>query len=95
MTRFVAKNLVANNLCKHCLVSVAYVFGREKPVMLTVESDNPLKDNALLQIVREKFDFTPNGIVEMLDLYNTQFFPTSTYGHFTNKDYSWEKVVSI
>lgn len=95
MARFVAKNLVANKLCRHCLVSVAYVFGCKKPVMLTVESDNPSKDNALLKIVRDRFDFTPNGIVEMLDLYNTHFFPTATYGHFTNKDYPWEKVVSI
>lgn len=95
MARFVAKNLVANNLCKQCLVSVAYVFGYEKPIMLAVESENPLQDSDLLQTVREKFNFTPNGMVEMLDLYNTQFLPTSTYGHFTNTDYPWEKLISI
>ena len=95
MARFVAKNLVANNLCKQCLVSVAYVFGHEKPIMLTVESDNPSQDNALLQIIHKKFDFTPNGIVKMLNLYNTQFLPTSTYGHFTNKEYPWEKIITI
>lgn len=66
MARFVAKNLVANQFCKQCLVSVAYVFGYEKPVMLSVESDKSELDKNLLQIVKNNFDFTPNGIVEQL-----------------------------
>ena len=95
MTRYVAKNLVANNLCKNCLVSVAYVFGSDEPVMLNVKSDIPSKDKALTEIVRKRFDFTPKGIIEILNLYNTVFFPTATYGHFTNKDYPWENIISI
>lgn len=95
MARFVAKNLVANQLCKQCLVSVAYVFGYEKPVMISVESENALLDNKLLKFVQDTFDFSPNGIVEHLDLYNTKFLPTSTYGHFTNAEYPWEKIVCL
>lgn len=95
MARFVAKNLVANQFCKQCLVSVAYVFGYEKPVMLSVESDKPELDKNLLQIVKDNFDFTPNGIVERLDLYHAKFLPTSTYGHFTCPDYPWEKIISL
>ena len=95
MARFVAKNLVANQFCKQCLVSVAYVFGYEKPVMLSVESDKSELDKNLLQIVKNNFDFTPNGIVEQLDLYHTKFLPTSTYGHFTCPDYPWEKTISL
>lgn len=95
MARFVAKNLVANQLCKHCLVSVAYIFGYEKPVMLSVESDKPALDKKLLQIVQNNFDFTPNGIVERLDLYHTKYLPTSIYGHFTNLDYPWEKIINL
>lgn len=95
MARFVAKNLVANQLCNQCLVSVAYVFGHEKPVMLSVESDKSELDKELLQIVKNNFDFTPNGIVEQLDLYHTKFLPTSTYGHFTSSDYPWERIIDL
>ena len=95
MMRFVAKNLVANHFCNSCLLSVAYVFGYEKPVMLTLKTDKMENDRKLLDFVHRKFDFRPKGIVELLDLYNTTYQPTARYGHFTNPYYPWERIIAL
>ena len=94
MCRFVAKNIVANGYAKECCVSVAYNFGKESPSMLHVVTDG-VSSSAIIDMVRRKFDFRPRAIIERLDLKKTKYMPTATYGHFTNPDYPWEKVISI
>ena len=95
MTRFVAKNLVANGFCEECLISVAYVFGYEKPVMVTVRCDDVLREKELLNYILKKFDFTPAGIIDQLNLYEVSYLPTATYGHFTDLNYPWERIISL
>ena len=95
MARFVAKNIVANQLAKSCLISVAYVFGLDRPVMVKVHSDKPEEDSQILDLVRAKFDFRPHAIIERLDLTNVQYRKTATYGHFFDNQYNWEQIVSI
>jgi S-adenosylmethionine synthetase len=95
MARFVAKNIVANKLAKSCLVFVAYAFGLERPVMLKVRTDEPEKDSQILDLIRANFDFRPRAIIERLDLKNTQYRKTATYGHFFDSQYNWEKIVAI
>lgn len=94
MCRFVAKNIVANGLAKECRISVAYEFGKEKPVMLQVEVDDAHAHH-IYDILKNNFDFRPNAIIERLDLRNTQYFPTAAHGHFTDSNYPWEKLVSL
>ena len=95
MSRFVAKNTVANGLCKSCLVSVAYAFGLERPVILDVRTENPNSDSKILKLIREKFDFRPNAIIERLNLKKVKYRQTATYGHFFDNKYTWEQIVSI
>lgn len=95
MARFVAKNIVANKFAKSCLVSVAYAFGLERPVMLKVHTDKPKKDSQILDLIRANFDFRPRAIIERLDLTNAQYRKTATYGHFFDRQYNWEQIVSI
>jgi S-adenosylmethionine synthetase len=92
MSRYVAKNLVANGYCKECLVSVAYVFGEENPVMLEVLTDNPNNNKIIKSKVIEMFDFSPKAIIDKLSLNKFRYKPTATYGHFTNGMYPWEKI---
>lgn len=94
MCRFVAKNVVANELAKECCVSVAYNFGEENPVMVQVDTDMN-SSNKISRIVLENFDFRPSAIIERLNLKNTRYQPTATYGHFTNASYPWEKIVEL
>lgn len=95
MARFVAKNIVANGLEKECKIAVAYVFGEEQPIMLNVFTDKESNSIKLKKYIQTKFDFRPNAIIELLALKNTIYQPTSIYGHFSNPNYNWEKIISL
>ena len=95
MARFVAKNIVANELAKFCLICVAYAFGFENPVMLEVKTDNPKNDVKIAKIISEKFDFRPKAIIERLKLTKVKFRQTATYGHFFDSKYNWEQIITI
>jgi S-adenosylmethionine synthetase len=92
MCRFTAKNIVANGYAKECLVSVAYAIGKAEPLMVNaVNEKGEHIDPALLQ----KFDFRPLAIIERLGLRNPIFQITASNGHFTNKDFPWEKIIKM
>ena len=95
MARFVAKNIVANELAEHCLVSVAYAFGEEEPVMLNARTENAKRNKKIEEVIKNSFDFRPNAIIERLILKKVNYRNTSKYGHFSNKKYPWEKIISI
>ena len=95
MARFVAKNIVANKIAKSCLISVAYAYGLDTPVMLEVRTDNSNKDHQILELIRSKFDFRPCAIIERLDLRNAKYHETATYGHFSDDKYNWEQIITI
>jgi len=92
MARFVAKNLVANKLTRQCLVSVAYAIGRAEPVMVEIFAENPKK---LKDLIKEKFDFRPQAIIERLNLRNPIYLYTAKYGHFGKKGLPWEEIIEI
>jgi len=92
MSRFVAKNLVANGLAKSVLVSVAYAIGKAEPLMVrAITSDG--KDFSTL--VKEKFDFRPRAIIERLDLKRPMYLGTASYGHFGKEGLPWEDVIEL
>ena len=78
MARFVAKNIVANGLSRYCLLSVAYAFGEDKPIMLSVETGEKKRDQSIRKIVLEKFDFRPSCIIERLNLKRIKFYKRKT-----------------
>ncbi len=45
-------------------------------------------------LIREHFDLTPYGILEMLDLIKPIYQQTAAYGHFGREDLgvSWERT---
>ncbi|MFH1522861.1 MAG: methionine adenosyltransferase [Patescibacteria group bacterium] len=92
MARFVAKNLVANNLAKECLVSVAYAIGRAEPLMIEATDE---EGKSLVRLVKEKFDFRPRAIIERLNLLKPIYSQTAAYGHFGKAGLPWEEVISL
>jgi len=92
MARFAAKNIVANNLAKECLVSVSYAIGRVEPLMIEVIDE---KGEDLSNIIKDKFDFRPRAIIERLDLLRPIYSRTASYGHFGKTDLPWEKIIEI
>jgi S-adenosylmethionine synthetase len=95
MARFIAKNVVSNGLAKECKVAIAYIFGSETPVMIDVQTTPDEKENAILTMIIDKFDFRPNAIIERLGLREMKYCQTAVYGHFTNPHYPWEELIDI
>lgn len=92
MARFVAKNIVAAGIAHECTVSVAYAIGRAEPLMVHAETDT---GEDLSRLVRQKFDFRPQAIIERLDLRRPLYEKTASYGHFGRAGFPWEEIVSL
>ena len=96
-TRFIAKNLVANNLCKKCEVGLSYAIGVSKPVSIFVDTfgTSELTEEELIRIIKENFPLTPAKMIKYFNLKQPIFRQTATYGHFGNKNFSWEQIINI
>ena len=94
--RYVAKNIVAAGLADRCEIQVSYAIGVAEPTSISVETfgTGKVTDAQLTTLIRENFDLTPFGIVQMLDLLRPIYLPTAAYGHFGREDLdlSWEKT---
>jgi S-adenosylmethionine synthetase len=94
--RHLAKNIVAADLAKECLIQVAYAIGVAQPVSININTYGTglMPDDELELIVKKEIDFTPRGIINRLDLLRPIYQKTAAYGHFgrTEKEFSWENL---
>ena len=94
--RYVAKSLVANQLCHRVVVQVSYAIGLADPLSIHVDSFGTVKegltDDDLVRIVRNNFNFRPGNIIKELDLKRPIYQKSAAFGHFgrTDKDFTWE-----
>ena len=97
MARFLAKNIVANGYAKNCEIQFAYSIGVAKPVSIYIDTfgTNTIPEEEIVDKIKSKFDLTPRGIIEYLDLKKPIYRKTTNYGHFGKEDLSWEKVIKI
>ena len=96
MARYVAKNIVAAGLARKCQIEVAYAIGVARPVSITADTFGTgiIPDDRLAALVEEAFDLRPKKIIEKLDLLETKYLPTASYGHFgrLDLDLPWERT---
>ncbi|MCH8117969.1 MAG: methionine adenosyltransferase, partial [Proteobacteria bacterium] len=94
--RYVAKNIVAAGLADRCEIQVAYAIGVAEPTSISVHTfgTGNVPDERLTALIRENFDLTPYGILQMLDLLRPIYLPTAAYGHFGREDidFTWEET---
>ena len=97
MARFIAKNIVANNLAKKCEIQISYAIGVAKPISIYVNTfrTNTIPEEEIVRKINDKFDLTPRGIINYLDLQKPIYKATTNYGHFGKDSLTWEKIVSI
>lgn len=97
MARFIAKNIVANKLARKCEIQISYAIGVAKPVSIYVETfgTNTIPEGEILKIIEEKFDLTPSGIINYLELKKPIYKQTTNYGHFGKENLAWEKVIKL
>ena len=94
--RYVAKNIVSAGLATKCLVQISYAIGVAKPTSVMVDSYGTgiVTDEKLSQLVVEKFDLRPKGILQTLDLLRPIYKKTAAYGHFgrDEPEFTWEMI---
>jgi len=78
MARRVAKEILKDS--GEAEVAVGYGIGLEQPVHLSASIDGV----DVTKLVKERYDFTPNGIAEYLDIYNLNFYELSKGCHYRN-----------
>ena len=97
MARHVAKNVVANGYAKKCEVQFAYSIGVAKPVSVYVDTfgTNTIPEEEIAKKINNKFNLTPRGIINYLDLQKPIYRETTNYGHFGKENLSWEKIIKL
>jgi S-adenosylmethionine synthetase len=97
--RYVAKNIVAAGLASRCEIQLSYAIGVAQPTSIMVDTfgTGKIKDDDLVNIIRENFDLRPAGIIKMLDLRRPIYKQTAAYGHFGRNDLNlpWEKIDKV
>ena len=97
MARHIAKNVVANGYAKKCEIQFAYSIGVAKPVSVYVDTfgTNTIPEEEIVNKINKKFDLTPRGIINYLDLQKPIFRQTTNYGHFGKENLAWEKIIKF
>jgi len=98
MARYIAKNLVAADVCDKALVQLSYAIGIPEPLSINVETFGTAKVDIedILCCVRDLFDCRPGVIIENFSLNKPSFKyrDLTNYGHFGRPDLDlpWERL---
>jgi S-adenosylmethionine synthetase len=94
--RWVAKNLVAAELCDRVEIQVAYAIGVAEPLSLFIDTfgTEQVDPEQIRRLVREEFDLRPGAIIRDLGLRRPIYAQTAAYGHFgrSDLDLPWERT---
>ncbi len=93
-SRHIAKNVVAAELAKECLVQVAYAIGVAQPVSVFVNTygTGRVPDVKISEVIQKNVDLTPKGIMKKFNLRRPIYLATAAYGHFGRPEFEWEKL---
>ena len=95
MARHIAKNVVANGYANKCEVQLAYAIAKPVSVYIDTFGTNTIPEGEIVQKVNNKFDLTPTGIINYLDLRKPIYRLTTNYGHFGKDNLSWERIIEL
>ncbi len=97
MLRYIAKNIVANGYAKKCEIQIAYAIGMKEPLSIYVNTfgTGTKSDEEIANIIKNKFDLTPDGIIKYLDLKQPIYEQTTNYGHFGKSNLPWEQIIDM
>jgi S-adenosylmethionine synthetase len=91
MARWLAKNVVADDMADWCQIQLSYAIGVKDPTSIYVESNG--HNRSIQQFIESKIDLTPKGIIDKFDLFSyTSYSKNCVYGHFGDKDVPWEDI---
>ena len=97
--RYAAKNVVKAGLASKCEIELAYAIGVARPVSVFVDTfgTGTIPDEKISEIICKVFDFTPDGIIKMLDLRKPIYAQLAAYGHMGREDLGvrWEDTDKV
>ena len=97
--RYVAKNLVAAGFADKMEIQLSYAIGVAQPTSVMVDTfgTGKVSEALITEIIRDKFDLRPAGIIQMLDLRRPIYSQTAAYGHFGRDDLDlpWERLDKV
>lgn len=95
--RHVAKNIVAAGIADKCEIQVSYAIGMHEPTSIHVETfgTGNLSDEEIVNLIREHFDLTPQGIIDNHQLLRPIYRKTASYGHFGREGFPWERLDKV
>src|SRR5947209_4049785 len=95
---YIAKNIVAAELARQCEVQLSYAIGHPDPLNIWVTTAGTvregLNDSDLVNLIRDHFRLTPEGIIETLNLRRPIYRETARHGHFGRElpEFTWERT---
>jgi S-adenosylmethionine synthetase len=87
--RWVARQIVAQQLARRAEVQVAYAIGVAQPMSVFVETFGT-GDQARAEAFVRGLDFRPEAIIEQFELLRPIYRQTTNYGHFGRPGLPWE-----
>ncbi|MCL2405890.1 MAG: methionine adenosyltransferase [Defluviitaleaceae bacterium] len=96
MARYIAKNIVAAGLARHCEIEVAYAIGVARPVSVHVDTKGTgaISNEKIVALIDKHFDLRPAAIIKHFDLCRPIYKQTAAYGHLGRPDLDlpWERT---
>ena len=91
MARWLAKNVIADNMADWCSIQLSYAIGIKEPTSIYVDSDG--HNRSIQKFIEDNIDLTPKAIIDRFDLFKyNKYSENCIYGHFGDKDVPWEKI---
>ena len=91
MARWLAKNVVADNMADWCSIQLSYAIGVKEPTSIYVDSNG--HNRSIQEFIKENIDLTPKGIIDRFGLFKyNKYSENCVYGHFGDKDVPWESI---
>jgi S-adenosylmethionine synthetase len=91
MARWLAKNVVADEMADWCQIQLSYAIGVKEPTSIYVDSNG--HNRSIREFIEREIDLTPLGIIRRFDMYNFhEYSKNCVYGHFGDKDVPWERI---
>ena len=91
MARWLAKNVVADDMADWCQIQLSYAIGVKEPTSIYIDSNG--HNRSIQKFIRDNIDLTPKGIIDKFDLFNfNEYSANCTYGHFGDKNVPWEQI---
>jgi S-adenosylmethionine synthetase len=91
MARWLAKNVVADEMADWCNIQLSYAIGVKQPTSIYIDSNGYSK--SIEKFIKDNIDLSPKGIIDRFDMFKYyDYSKNCTYGHFGDKDVPWEKI---